>query len=75
LIRGYIRKFNPMAAESTVTRILETVHVITEQPHIGRAGRDSLTREFIVSGTPYIIVYMVHDVVEIVAVLHGAQIH
>lgn len=74
-IRNYIRKFNPTAAESTASRILESVCVIAEHPQIGRAGRDSRTREFPVRGTPYILVYTVHDVVEIVSVFHGAQAH
>lgn len=73
-IRRYIAASNPGAAESTVQRIKESTRAIAEHPQIGRAGRDSGTREFPVSGTPYIIVYMVHDVVEIAAVLHGAQV-
>lgn len=73
-IRGYIRKFNPSAAESTARRILESVRAIAEHPQIGRTGRDGRTRESAVPGTPYIVVYTVRDVVEIAAVLHGAQI-
>ena len=39
-----------------------------------RTGRVPLTRELIVGGTPWIIVYRVRaDVVEIIRVLHGAQ--
>ncbi len=74
-IREYIRQFNPEAANSTAKRILESVRVISEHPQIGRAGRDSRTREFPVPGTPYLIVYMLQDItLEIAAVLHGAQI-
>ena len=73
-IRRYIRKFNPAAAQSTAQRIKESVHAIAEHPQIGRAGRDGRTREFPVPGTPYIIVYLLRDAVEIAAVLHGAQI-
>ncbi len=40
---------------------------------MGRIGRVPLTRELIVGGTPWIIVYRVRaDVVEIIRVLHGA---
>ena len=74
-IRRYIQQFNPEAAKSTAKRILESVRAISEHPRIGRAGHDSRTREFPVPGTPYLIVYMVQDAtLEIVAVLHGAQI-
>lgn len=74
-IREYIRQFNPEAAQSTARRILEAVRAVAEHPHIGRTGRDSRTREFSVPGTPYLLVYMVLDAtLEVVAVLHGAQI-
>lgn len=74
-IRRYIENFNPEAAKSTAKRILESVRTVAEHPHIGRAGRDSRTREFPVPGTPYLLVYFVQDfTVEIVAVLHCAQI-
>lgn len=74
-IRRYIERFNPDAAESTAKRILGAVRTLAEHPFIGRAGRDARTREFPVSGTPYILVYLIQDAtLEIVAVLHGAQI-
>jgi toxin ParE1/3/4 len=31
------------------------------------------TRELVVSGTPYIVVYLISDDVELIRVLHGAQ--
>ena len=41
---------------------------------MGRTGRVPLTRELIVGGTPWIIVYRARaDVVEIIRLLHGAQ--
>ena len=74
-IRRDIQRFNPEAASSAAKRILGSARAISEHPQIGRAGHDSRTREFAVSGTPYLIVYMVRDAtLEIVAVLHGAQI-
>jgi plasmid stabilization system protein ParE len=45
-------------------------------PHIGHAGRDIGMYEWVVVGSPYIIVYEVDealDEVAIVAVFHGAQ--
>lgn len=74
-IRRHIDQFNPEAAAGTAKRSLRSVRAIAEHPHIGRAGRDARTREFAVPGTPYLIVYSVQDAtLEIVAVLHGAQI-
>jgi toxin ParE1/3/4 len=41
---------------------------------MGRPGRVISTRELVVSGTPYIVAYRVREgVVEILAVIHGAQ--
>lgn len=41
---------------------------------MGRAGRVSGTRELVVSGTPYIVVYKAHrNVLRILRVLHGAM--
>lgn len=74
-IRRYIEQFSPEAAKGIAKRILQSVRTISEHPEIGRAGRDGRTRELAVSGTPYIVVYMVQDAtLEIVAVLHGAQV-
>lgn len=75
LIRRYIQTFNPEAAKSTAKLILKSVCAVSEHPQIGRAGRYGRTREFAVSGTPYLLVYTVQDAtVEIIAILHGAQI-
>jgi toxin ParE1/3/4 len=43
-------------------------------PRMGRSGRARGTRELIVSGTPYLLIYRVSETeVEIARVLHGAQ--
>jgi toxin ParE1/3/4 len=74
-IRRYIEQFNPEAAKSTAKRILETVRTVSQHPQIGRSGHDGRSRQFLVPGTPYILVYKIRDrTLEIVAVLHGAQI-
>jgi len=73
-IKRYIEKFNPGAAQSTAEKILESVETISNHPLIGRIEEiDDQTRRFSVPGTSYIIFYQVRDVVEIAAVLHGAQ--
>ena len=56
-------------------RIRAAVDQLADYPNMGRTGRVPLTRELIVGGTPWIIVYRVRaDVVEIIRVLHGAQL-
>ena len=71
---NYIAKNDPTAARNAVLRIQGAIDQLAEYPSMGRIGRVPLTRELIVGGTPWIIVYRVRaDVVEIIRVLHGAQ--
>ena len=71
---SYIAKDNPDAARSAVERVQATVGQLGQFPDMGRIGRVPGTREPIVGGTPWIIVYRVRaDAVEIIRVLHGAQ--
>jgi toxin ParE1/3/4 len=70
----YIAKDNPIAARNAVHRIRVAADQLADHPNMGRVGRVPLTRELIVGGTPWIIVYRVRaDMVEIIRVLHGAQ--
>jgi toxin ParE1/3/4 len=74
-IHDWIAKDSPVNARSVVSRILDAIeHKIPAFPFIGRAGRVESTREWIVRGLPYIIVYRVSaDAVMILAIFHGAQ--
>jgi toxin ParE1/3/4 len=48
--------------------------VLNHFPKIGRAGRRAGAREFVVSGTPYILEYRVAKAtVEITRVIHGTR--
>ena len=71
---NYIAENDPIAARNAVRRIQAAVDQLAEYPSMGRIGRVPGTRELIVGGTPWIIVYRVRaDAVEIIRVLHGAQ--
>jgi toxin ParE1/3/4 len=71
---NYIAENDPIAARNAVQRIQAAVDQLAEYPSMGRIGRVPLTRELIIGGTPWIIVYRVRaDAVEIIRVLHGAQ--
>lgn len=73
-LRTYIARSNPKAAADTAARILEAVDHLVRFPAIGRAGRVPDTRELIVSGTPFIIVYTITGAtLDIAAVLHAAR--
>jgi toxin ParE1/3/4 len=73
-IGDYIARDNTAAAARLVTDILDRTDLLAKHPHIGRPGRVPGTRELVVTDTPYIVPYRVcGDVVQILAVLHGAR--
>ncbi|MGH2376309.1 MAG: type II toxin-antitoxin system RelE/ParE family toxin [Vicinamibacterales bacterium] len=73
-IEHFIEQDNPTAARRVEQRIKGVVRLLGEHPHMGRPGRVSGTREFVVSGTPYIIAYTVFgDRVAILAVMHSSR--
>jgi len=62
------------AAERMAARVKEAVEYLTEFPNMGRPGRVSETRELVVSGTPFIVIYRVKaPAIEILRVLHHAK--
>lgn len=73
-IRAYIALDNPDAAERLATRIVSLVEALKRHPHLGRAGDEPETRELVIGGTPYIVLYRVHGSRVIInTVWHGAQ--
>jgi toxin ParE1/3/4 len=74
-IAAYVAQDDPIAAARLVLRILHGSNDhLTEHPHLGQPGRIAGSRELVIAGTPYIVVYRVRrGVVEILRVLHGAQ--
>jgi len=75
-IYNWIAKDNPRAALAVVERLFASVEHLAMFPHMGHAGRDEGTFEWVVPRLPYIVVYEIHvdrDEAIIVAVVHGAQ--
>lgn len=73
-IRDYIAEDNPAAARSVTERVLRSVGRLERFPESGRPGRVAGTREVVVPGLPYIVVYAHDDTsVDIVAVFHAAR--
>lgn len=57
-----------------IGRIRQAVSHLDRQPRMGRLGKLEGTRELVVPGTPFIVVYRVaNGVVEILRIIHGAQ--
>jgi addiction module RelE/StbE family toxin len=70
----YLAAANPVAASSMRERLLTAVEPLADMPELGREGRVRRTRELIVSGTPYLVVYRIAPLrVEIIAVRHHAR--
>lgn len=74
----WINARQPKAAESVGRRILTAVERLRSYPLRGRPGRSPDTRELVISGLPYLVVYSVDspnaETVNILRVLHGAML-
>ena len=71
---AFIAEENPQAARAMAQRVKGAVEYLLEHPALGRAGRVRGTRELVVSGTPFIVVYRTHyDQIQILRVLHHAR--
>jgi len=57
-LRKYIEQDNPEAANRVASKLLQSVDKLVEHPLLGKAGRIYKTRELVVSGTPYTIIYL-----------------
>jgi toxin ParE1/3/4 len=70
----YIEDDNPEAAIKMAERVHEAVVNLIEHPNMGRPGRLQATRELVVSGTPFIVVYWVRGAsVQVLRVLHHSR--
>ena len=77
-IESYIAEDNsPVAAIDIVLRVVDTTEMIlSDHPRAGRSGRVKGTRELVIDGLPFIVIYRQVeslDQIQIVRVLHDAQ--
>lgn len=73
-IREYIARDNPDAAREIALKTVDATERIIEFPEVGRSGRVNGTRELVLSGTPYLIVYRLKKkAVHFVRVLHASR--
>lgn len=68
---------SPIVAIDVVISIIDSVHLILpEHPRAGRQGRVKSTRELVIEGLPFIVIYREQvsaNSIEILRVLHEAQ--
>src|SRR5205823_1481330 len=69
----FIAVDNPRAASRASDTIHRAVARLADFPQLGRAGRVPTTRELVVAGTRWIVVYRVTASIEILRVLHSSQ--
>ena len=73
-IRRYIAQENPAAGARIRATIRNAVERLADHPHLGRPGRVEGTRELVVSGTPFLVVYRIaENRLRILAILNGAR--
>ncbi len=73
-IRSFIAQDKPEAAERLAIRIVAIVEALRTHPHLGRAGAEPGTRELVIGGTPYVVLYRIRGARIIVSTIwHGAQ--
>lgn len=72
--QNFIARENPAAAQAVAQRIWDAATKLCDNPNIGRPGHVAATREWVVTDTPYLIVYRVKsESVEVLRVWHGRR--
>ena len=72
----YIAEHDPRAAIQQGDKIESMLNLLLDDPEMGRTGRMNGTRELVISGTPFIMVYRCKPHsgrIEVIRLLHGAQ--
>jgi toxin ParE1/3/4 len=61
-------------ARRVALAVYESADSLGRFPQRGRRGRKPGTRELVMAGLPYLVIYRIRgDVIEIARILHGAQ--
>ncbi|ADW70536.1 type II toxin-antitoxin system RelE/ParE family toxin [Granulicella tundricola] len=73
-IYDYYRNKSAVAAHPVIASIQAGLTQLQQFPYTGRLGIRPDTRELVLTGVPYLIVYRIrHDTVEILGIRHGAR--
>jgi toxin ParE1/3/4 len=74
-IREWIALDNEIAAERVISRIRQTVLMFEQFPLLGHPGEVDDTREFKVTGLPYLIIYRIASAtdLDILTIIHSAR--
>jgi toxin ParE1/3/4 len=72
-ICDYIAESRPESARRVARAIVKGIAGLDTFPNRGRPGRVEGTRELVFVSLPFVAVYEVHDEVQVLRILHGAQ--
>ncbi len=73
-ILAWISQDRPKAALGQIQRIEHAIDLIGQFPQMGHTGISTGTLEFVVPGTPFIVIYRIgKDEVQVLSVVHGAK--
>ncbi len=73
-LRDYIKRDNPNAAHRVITQILDSINLLIDHPLLGKVGRIHKTRELVVSGTPYTLIYLPEsNIISILRIFHQSR--
>ena len=75
-LTAYVYRIDRAAALRLRARILSRVRQLRHFPELGRNGKMRDTRELVVTGTSYIVVYKIDGATVVIAhLLHAAQLY
>jgi toxin ParE1/3/4 len=70
----FIAQDNPLAAINQDEEIERQINMLLAHPQMGRPGRVAGTRELVISGTPFVVIYRLQgQSIEVIRLLHSAQ--
>jgi toxin ParE1/3/4 len=70
----FIARDNPLAAINQDEEIERQINMLLAHPEMGRPGRVTGTRELVISGTPFVVIYRLQEQsIEVLRLLHSAQ--
>jgi toxin ParE1/3/4 len=71
---AFLKQHSPAGARRVGERILEAVGLLEQLPELAAASRHRGLRQLVVTRTPFLVIYRVHeDSVEVRAVVHAKQ--
>ena len=71
-IADYLLSVHPPAWDRLIDRVERTLEYLLQFPHMGKTGMVAGTREFVLAGTPYILVFRLKgEVLQLLSVRDG----